>query len=107
MTRSAVQQQDNRRAMRLDVRLAAGLREPGTSQKFEVTIIDLSVTGFRCETSFNLSIGQLVFVTIPTLGALEAVVMRRDGFVYGCAFERPLYTAVFDHIVRQHRKVSN
>jgi hypothetical protein len=91
--------------MRLDVRLAAGLREPGTSQKFEVTIIDLSVTGFRCETSFNLKIGQLVFVTIPTLGGLEATVMRRDGFIYGCQFDRPLHNAVFDHIVAKHRKV--
>lgn len=105
MARSAALRRDNRQAMRLDVRLSAGLREPGTSQKFDVTIIDLSVTGFRCETSFNLSIGQLVFVTIPTLGALEAIVMRRDGFLYGCQFERPLHNAVFDHIAAKHRKV--
>jgi PilZ domain len=104
MARNAALRQDNRRAMRLDVRLSAGLREPGTSQKFDVTIIDLSMTGFRCETSFNLSIGQLVFVTIPTLGALEAVVMRRDRYVYGCQFDRPLHNAVFDHIAAKHRK---
>ncbi len=91
--------------MRLDVRLSAGLREPGTSQKFDVTIIDLSITGFRCETSFNLTLGQLVFVTIPTLGALEAVVVRRDKFIYGCQFERPLHNAVFDHIAAKHRKL--
>ncbi len=104
MARDAALRNDNRRAMRLDVRLSAGLREPGSAQKFEVDIIDLSVTGFRCETSFTLRPGQMVFVSIPTLGALEAMVMRRDGFVYGCAFERPLYTAVFDHIVAKHRK---
>lgn len=104
MARSAALRSDNRRAMRLDVRLSAGLREPGTFQKFEVSIIDLSITGFRCETSFNLKIGQLVFVTIPTLGGLEAIVMRRDGFIYGCQFERPLHNAVFDHIVAKHRK---
>lgn len=91
--------------MRLHVRLSAGLREPGTSQKFDVTIIDLSMTGFRCETSFNLRVGQLVFVTIPSLGALEATVMRRTGFVYGCQFERPLHNAVFDHIVARHRQI--
>jgi hypothetical protein len=104
MARGVALRSDNRRAMRLDVRLSAGLRELGTSQKFEVDIIDLSISGFRCETSFTLRPGQNVFVSIPTLGALEAKVMRRDGFIYGCAFERPLYTAVFDHIVAKHRR---
>jgi len=88
--------------MRFDVRFAAGLREPGTSQRFSVDIIDLSVSGFRCETSFTLNPGQCVYITIPSLGALEAKVIRRNRFDYGCAFEHPLHPAVFDHIVRIH-----
>jgi len=101
---SAALRRDNRRATRLDVRLSAALRETGSSQKFEIDIIDLSITGFRCETSFTLVPGNIVFVTIPPLGALEATVTRRNGFVYGCAFDRPLHNAVFDHIVARHRK---
>ncbi len=104
MTRANSLQRDNRRAVRLDVRFPAGLREPGSSQRFDVEIIDLSVTGFRCETSFTLKPEQRVYVTIPSLGALEAVVVRRNQFDYGCAFDRPLHMAVFDHIVSQHRK---
>ncbi len=105
MRQIAALQTNRRRATRLHVELSASLREPGESQKFEITITDLSMTGFRCNTSFNLGIGQLVFVTIPTLGGLEATVVRRDGFVYGCQFERPLHNAVFDHIVAKSRKV--
>lgn len=105
MGRGALRQRDNRRALRLDVRLAAGLREPGSSQRFDVDVIDLSVVGFRCETSFTLTPGSAVFVTIPGLGALECTVAWRRGFTYGCAFDRPLHNAVFDHIVAQHRKL--
>ncbi len=104
MARPGALQRDQRRATRLDVRLHAGLREAHSSQKFEIDVIDLSITGFRCETSFTLNPGQRVYVTIPTLGPLEATVMRRNKFDYGCAFERPLHAAVFDHIVQRHRK---
>jgi hypothetical protein len=106
MAREALQQRDNRRAMRLDVRLAAGLREPGSSQRFDVNVIDLSIVGFRCETSFNLKPGSAAFVTIPGLGSLECTVAWRRGFVYGCGFDRPLHNAVFDHIVAQYRKTA-
>jgi hypothetical protein len=105
MGREALKQRDNRRAMRLDVRLSAGLREPGSSQRFEVDIIDLSMVGFRCETSFTLTTGSALFVTIPGLGPLECSVAWRRGYVYGCGFERPLHNAVFDHISAQYRKL--
>ncbi len=95
---------DHRRAERLDVRLAAGLREPGSSQRFEVDVVDLSVVGFRCETSFTLVPGNRVFITIPGLGAIEATVGWRRGYTYGCEFDRYLHNAVFDHIVASHRK---
>ncbi|MBA3896285.1 MAG: PilZ domain-containing protein [Sphingomonadaceae bacterium] len=100
----ALKPRDHRRAQRLDVRLEAELREPGSSQRFEVTVVDLSVVGFRCETSFTLKPGQRVFVTIPGLGPIEAVVEWRRLYAYGCSFDRPLHTAVFDLLVARHRK---
>jgi hypothetical protein len=105
MGREALRPRDNRRAMRLDVRLAAGLREPGSSQRFDVDVIDLSIVGFRCETSFTLTPGNAVFVTIPGLGPLECTVAWRRGYVYGCGFDRPLHNAVFDHISAQYRRL--
>jgi hypothetical protein len=105
MGREALRQRDNRRGLRLDVRLAAGLREPGSSQRFDVDVLDLSIVGFRCETSFTLTPGSAVFVTIPGLGPLECSVAWRAGYVYGCAFDRPLHNAVFDHIAAQYRKL--
>jgi hypothetical protein len=103
MGRLALERGDSRRAMRLDVRLSAGLREPGSSQRFEVDVKDLSIVGFRCETSFTLIPGTAVFVTIPSLGSLECTVAWRRSYVYGCEFDRPLHNAVFDHIAAQYR----
>ena len=103
--RLAALRRDNRMALRLDVRLSAGLREPGSTQRFEVDVVDLSVVGFRCETGFTLHPGNCVYLTIPSLGPLEATVMRRDGVLYGCAFDRPLHTAVFDHIAAKYRQL--
>ena len=67
--------------------------------RFEIDVVDLSVTGFRAQTSFTLWPGTTVWLTLPGLAALEAVVAWRDKFRYGCAFSKPLHPAVFDHIV--------
>lgn len=89
---------ENRRALRKPVRLKARLRERGTS-KFLIDVVDLSTTGFRCETSFTLYEGHVVWLTLPGLAGLEATVQWRNRYVYGFAFNRPLHPAVFDHIV--------
>jgi hypothetical protein len=99
--RSSARNRDARRAMRLDVAFDAGLREPGSS-KFQIRVTDLSVTGFRCETSFTLRMGSPVWLTIPGLSAIEAVVAWKEHFLYGCSFKNPLHIAVFDHIAKLH-----
>lgn len=96
---------DHRRTMRLDVRFSACLREPGSAQKFEVDVIDLSMTGFRFETSFTIKPGSKVFVTIPGIAPLEATVHWARSYIYGAQFETPLYSGVFDMIAARHRKV--
>jgi PilZ domain len=88
-----------RRADRIDVAFPAFLREAGTT-KFAVKVIDLSVTGFRCETSCTMTEGKSVWLTIPGLSGIEATVAWRDRFRYGCRFNAPLHVAVFDHIAR-------
>ncbi len=95
---------EHRRTVRLDVRFNACLREPGSAQKFEVDVIDLSMTGFRFETSFTIRPGSKVFVTIPGMSTLDATVHWGRGFVYGAQFDQPLYAAVFDMIAKRHKK---
>lgn len=102
--RQATAKRDNRYGARLDVKVAAALRELGSASKFEVQIDDLSLSGFRCSTGYRLNAGQSVVITIPGLGPLEARVAWADKTHYGCAFERALHVAVFDHLVAQYRK---
>lgn len=90
--------EDSRRALRKAVKMRAHLRDRGTT-RFEIDVVDLSTTGFRAQTSFTLWPGQTVWLTLPGLAGLEAVVAWRDKFRYGCAFAKPLHPAVLDHIV--------
>lgn len=89
---------DSRRSLRKAVKMRAHLRDRGTT-RFEIEVVDLSTTGFRAQTSFTLWPGTTVWLTLPGLAGLEAVVAWRDKFRYGCAFTKPLHPAVFDHIV--------
>jgi PilZ domain len=94
-----------RNAQRLDVRLKASLRETG-SGKFSVDVLDMSVTGCRLETSFTLAIGSRVWITIPGLAPVEAIVAWKEQYRYGCRFASALHMAVLDHIVARCRKAA-
>lgn len=97
--RSLSAEPDARRALRKTVKLTARLRDRG-AKKFEIDVVDLSVSGFRAETEFKLHQGDLVWLTLPGLAGLEARVAWVDGLRLGCSFSQPLYPAVFDNIVR-------
>ncbi len=100
--RAFVPNQLGRRTERLDLLFMAQLRESGAGAgKFAVTIKDISVTGFRCETSFGLRLGTRVWVTIPGLNGLESIVVWKKDFTYGCKFASPLHIAVLDHIAQR------
>ncbi len=89
-----------RRTERYDLTFQAALRERGAA-RFTVTVRDLSVTGFKCDSSFPLAIGARVWLTIPGLSPLESIVMWKSEFNYGCAFASAIHVAVLDHIARQ------
>ena len=95
---------EHRRTMRLDVCFNAGLREPGSAHKFEVDVIDLSMTGCRFETSFTIKPGRMVFFSIPGMNTLEATIHWSRGFIYGAQFDQPLNAAVFDFIAARYLK---
>lgn len=79
--------------------MAARLRDRA-GNKYDVHLLDLSITGFRAEAHYSLDQGSIVWLTIPGMQGLEATVAWRRGTVIGCSFRQPLYPAVFDHIVR-------
>ena len=93
-----------RQARRLDVRLTGSLRERGNS-KFEIDVLDMSVTGCRLETSFLLNPGTKVWITIPGLSALEAEITWRRNYCYGCRFTNLLHAAVLIILSRGSARV--
>lgn len=102
--RAAALPRDQRRGARVDVRIAAELRETGSTMRFDIDVTDISIMGLRCDTSFTLVPGHRVFLTLPSLGAVPCEVMWRDKFAYGLEFEKPLHHAVLDYIARYHSK---
>ncbi|MDP1028049.1 pilus assembly protein PilZ [Sphingomonas sp. KR1UV-12] len=89
---------DRRDTARRSVRMHAHLRDRGQT-RFDIDVSDLSTTGFRAATAFTLYPGTIVWLTLPGLAPIEAVVAWHDRYHYGCTFARPLHPAVFDHIV--------
>lgn len=90
---------DPRRQERVAVAMAARLRDRA-SNKYDVHLLDLSVTGFRAEAHYGLDAGMIVWLTIPGIQGLEATVAWRRRDVIGCHFRQPLHPAVLDHIVK-------
>lgn len=94
---------DGRYAARRAIAMTAQLRRYGSQHRFSVAVRDFSMTGFRCETSFGLNVGEYIALIMPGFLPLEAQIVWADGDRYGCAFGHALHVAVYDHIVRQHR----
>lgn len=86
-----------RGAERTPVTARARFREPGLNP-FDVELFDLSSTGFRMVTFFRPQIGKHIWVNLPGLQPLEAVVRRADGNNYGCEFVNPLHPSVAKHL---------
>lgn len=86
-----------RRAERAPVTARARFREAGFNP-FDVELFDLSFTGFRMVTFARPQIGKQIWVTLPGLQSLEAIVRRADGNEYGCEFLYPLHPSVAKHL---------
>ena len=88
---------DGRRAARTVVGITAKLRERGRST-MEVGVLDISTSGFRIQTLFKVQPGHFVWLSIPGLTPLEAVVRWSDKAEHGCEFLQPLHPAVVGHL---------
>lgn len=96
-SRETAESRDGRRATRTLVGITAKLRERGRST-MEVGVLDISTTGFRIETLFRVQSGHFVWLSIPGLVPLEAVVRWSSKSEHGCEFLQPLHPAVVGHL---------
>jgi hypothetical protein len=89
---------DGRKAERRIVNLAAALREEG-ARNTKVVLVDISVGGFKAESSDPLEEGHEVWLKLPGHEARRSrVVWIRDNMV-GCEFEYPLHPSELEQIV--------
>jgi hypothetical protein len=89
--------QDTRRSQRAAIKARARFREAGANP-YEVQIDDLSATGFRMISYTRPRTGTRIWVTLPGLQSLEAVVRRTEGNNHGCEFVLPLHPSVAEHM---------
>ena len=88
-----------RGAIRADVNISVLIRQRGYSY-FKAHLTDVSETGFRIASAIRFEMDSIVYLKIPGLESLESQVRWHSDGEYGCRFEKALYPAVFDHIVR-------
>ena len=96
--------QEDRCGTRVPMRLPAKLRASG-SPAFEVTVYDLSISGFSCDAVTGMRPSAICWVTLPSLSSLQAKVIWNDGSRVGCAFDHLLNVAVYDRIAAMHGTV--
>jgi hypothetical protein len=90
----------DRKSRRVEVDMSAALRQRGASG-VSVRVLDLSEHGFRAATHLELPVGMDVWLRLPGLEPYHATVAWQEGHYVGCAFERPLHSAVVEMIVRK------
>ncbi len=95
--------QDSRKSRREAINARARFREVGANP-YEVEIEDLSATGFRMASYARPRVGTRIWVTLPGLQPLEAVVRRSEGNYHGCEFINPLHPSVAEHLQTRLRR---
>jgi len=80
---------ERRVAKRVQVELPTRLRHSGL-QHADVTINDLSFTGFKCETHTILKCGDLISIALPRIGLVRATVKWCRGTTMAGQFQRPV-----------------
>jgi hypothetical protein len=82
--------QDARRGDRYRVRLYADRVLPGEPSGGFTVIYDLSRTGFLTEAVPHHGIGDRLRLQLPTVGVIDARIVRQAEGLFGCEFVEPL-----------------
>ncbi len=91
-----------RREERVPVQIPVGLRQQGCNA-FTADVSDLSRHGFRVETYQPLAVDSYIWLRLPGLSPLAALVAWKSGSTYGCRFVAPLHPAVADQVIGVYR----
>jgi hypothetical protein len=92
---------EDRSAPRIRLSIPAHLRPSGVTG-FSVSVTDLSLSGFACEATTGMPVGGRCWLTLPSLGALQAEVVWNDGIKVGCAFSDLLNQSILDAITNRY-----
>lgn len=99
--RNTPKRADPRMSLRTDVEIGAVIREPGLGS-VDITILDLSIAGFRMHCLTRLTGERLVFLKLPSFSALESKICWHAGDYFGCEFVQSLHPAVYNHIIAKY-----
>lgn len=96
--------QEDRCAPRTKLQIPAQLRASG-GRAFQSIVHDLSISGFSASSINRMHVGQLCWLTLPNLGALQAEVIWWEDCIAGCAFHELLSPIVHDNVLQQFRRL--
>lgn len=91
-----------RKARRRPVRIDARIRELG-SEGVDAQVYNLSITGFLAEADNIFPVGAYIWLKLPGANGLNARIVWRDSFRYGCEFIVPIDTELCDSFAEASR----
>jgi hypothetical protein len=90
-----------RRSKRAALAMDAPIEQSGMARTL-CKVVDLSLHGCRLLTFSHMSRDQPIWLNLPGLGMISAVVVWADDLVAGCQFQRPLTDESYEALVSQH-----
>ncbi len=93
--------QEDRCSPRTKLTIPAQLRASG-GRAFQTVVHDLSISGFSASAISRMHVGQLCWITLPSLESLQAEVVWWDNSIVGCAFAELLSPIVHDNILERY-----
>ncbi len=93
--------QEDRCAPRTKLTIPVTLRASG-GRAFQSVVHDLSISGFSAASINRMHEGQVCWLTLPGLEALQAQVVWWENCIVGCAFNELLSPIVHDNIIQRY-----
>lgn len=90
-----------RRSKRARLELETPAEQSGMARTL-CKVVDLSVHGCRLLTFSTIDRNQPIWLNLPGLGMIAAVVVWADDLVAGCVFQAPLSPESFKELVSRH-----
>lgn len=98
--------QEDRCAPRTKLQIPAQLRASG-GRAFHSIVHDLSISGFSASSINRMHVGQVCWLTLPQMGALQAEVIWWEDCIVGCAFHELLSPIVHENVLRQYGQIAD